>query len=119
MIEQIKEHFRKEYPKEGCGVIVEKQGVSKWIPCTNIAEKDDDFVIDTKQYLDIVKRYKILGIVHSHPDSPCTASENDKRYCNFLGIPYYIFSYPSMELEVLEPVQRVYNLIGKKYEELT
>jgi proteasome lid subunit RPN8/RPN11 len=85
MIQEILEHFKKEYPKEGCGVLVEK-------------------------------RYKIVGIVHSHPDLPCAASENDKKHCDFVGIPYYIFSYPSMDLEIVEPRKRVLNIIGRKYE---
>lgn len=116
MIKEIESHFQKEYPKEGCGLLIEKHQKTKWLPCTNVAERGEDFIIDPQEYINLVKRYKIVGIVHSHPDLPCEASENDKRYCDFLGIPYYIFSYPSMELEILEPKERVVSIIGRKYE---
>jgi len=116
MIQEILEHFTKEYPKEGCGVLVEKNYKVKWIPCTNVANKDEDFVIDPQEYINVIKKYKIVGIVHSHPDLPCTASENDKKHCDFVGIPYYIFSYPSMDLEIIEPKKRVLNIVGRKYE---
>ena len=46
MIEEIKSHFEKEYPREGCGVIGIVQGKKKWFPCTNIANDDSGFVID-------------------------------------------------------------------------
>lgn len=116
MIKEIERHFQKEYPKEGCGVLIEKNKKVKWVPCTNVAEKDQDFIIDPQEYINLVKKYKIVGIVHSHPDLPCTPSQNDKKYCNFIGIPYYIFSYPEMKLEIVEPKERIFNIIGRKYE---
>ena len=56
----------------------------------------------------------ILGIVHSHPDASNEASEHDIDCCNALGIPYYIFSYPDMELNIVEPKKRAYPLVGRE-----
>ena len=43
----IEEHFKLWYPKEGCGVLAVQNGKEKWFPCTNVAENDDSFTIDT------------------------------------------------------------------------
>ena len=45
-IEDIKQHFENEYPREGCGVLAVVKGKKKWFPCTNVAQDDEDFIID-------------------------------------------------------------------------
>lgn len=98
MIEDIEKHFKKWYPKEGCGIIAIINNEKTWIPCDNIADNDEDFVIDPTEYLRIKKRYPIYAIVHSHPDKSCEPTETDIAYCKALRINYWIFSYPGMEL---------------------
>lgn len=112
---EIEDHFSSEYPREGCGVIGISKGKLEWIPCKNIASDKDDFIFDSKEYLSIRRKYDILGIVHSHPDSSCEASESDINNCNALGIPYYIFSYPEMDLNIVHPKKNFNPLIGREY----
>lgn len=114
-LEEIEEHFRKAYPREGCGVLAVVKGRLKWYPCTNVAQEEDDFIIDSSEYLKLLKTTDIVGIVHSHPDSPPTPSLSDIESCNSLGIKYYIFSYPSMELQIVEPVKNIKELYGREY----
>ena len=114
-LKDIEEHFTSEYPREGCGVLAVSKGKLAWIPCKNIADSDDDFVFDSKEYFKIKKTHDIVAIVHSHPDASCEPSTTDINNCNSLGIPYYIFSYPSMEMHILEPVKNYYPLIGRTY----
>lgn len=115
MIEDIKKHFEKEYPREGCGIIAIVKGKKVWFPCQNVAEDDSDFILSSKDYFAIYKKADIFAIVHSHPDSSSEPSENDINYCNAIGIPYYIFSYPSMDLTILEPKVKSYPLVGREY----
>lgn len=115
MIEEIQEHFEKEYPREGCGIIGIVKGKKKWFPCRNVAEHEDDFVLSSEDYFDIVKRCDILAIVHSHPDASNEPSITDTNYCNALGIPYWIFSYPGMDLNIVEPQKLSHPLIGREY----
>ena len=115
-LEEIKQHFAKEYPREGCGIITVSKGKKKWIPCTNIAEEDNHFIIDTKEYLKIARTSDIIGIVHSHPDESSEPSELDINNCNALGKKYYIFSYPEMDLTVIEPERDTTDLYGREYE---
>lgn len=113
---EIEEHFSKWYPKEGCGVLGVIKGKLKWFPCDNVAPEEEDFIIDSRQYIAISQRCDIVGIVHSHPDASPEPSELDINYCNTLGIPYYIFSYPEMDLIKLEPVRETKALYGREYE---
>lgn len=114
-LEDIYEHFDSEYPKEGCGVLGVVKGKLQWFPCNNVANEEDEFIIDSQQYLQIKRKADIVGIVHSHPDAPATPSEHDLNMCNATGIPYYIFSFPSMELEKVLPVYKDKPLSGREY----
>ena len=116
MIEEIQEHFEKEYPREGCGVIGIVKGKKKWFPCTNTANTNENFVMSSLEYLDIKRRADIFAIVHSHPDATNEPSQHDIDCCNALGIPYYIFSYPEMKLNIIEPKTKAYPLIGREYQ---
>jgi proteasome lid subunit RPN8/RPN11 len=100
---EIKDHFKKSAPQEACGVIVNNFGVIEYFPITNIAKDDQDFIMDTDEYLNIYYSKEVVGIVHSHVNISCNPSEYDILQCNAVQIPYYIFSYPSMEMHLLEP----------------
>ena len=49
-LEVIEKHFKKWYPKEGCGIIGVVKGKSKWFPCENLAEEEEDFVINPDDF---------------------------------------------------------------------
>ena len=116
MIEEIRKHFEKEYPREGCGIIGIVKGKKRWFPCNNVAEDDNDFVLCSNDYFRIRQQADIAAIVHSHPNASNEASENDIKYCNALGIPYYIFSFPEMDLNIVEPEKNFNPLIGREYQ---
>lgn len=116
MIDEIRNHFEDEYPREGCGIIGIVQGKKKWFPCKNVAENEDDFIMCSIDYMKVKSKADIFAIVHSHPDATNEASQGDINNCNALGIPYYIFSYPDMELNILEPEKKVNDLFGREYE---
>lgn len=115
MIDEIQKHFKKEYPREGCGVIGVVKGKKKWFSCTNLAKDNENFILSSSEYLEIKKRADIFAIVHSHPNASNKPSEHDIECCNAIGVPYYIFSYPDMELNIVEPKKRAYPLIGREY----
>ena len=115
MIEEIQKHFEAEYPREACGVIGVVKGKKRYYPCENVAEDDNDFIMSSTDYMKHKRSMDIIGIVHNHPDADNRASEGDIDNCNALGIPYYIFSYPDMELNILEPEVNVNPLLGREY----
>ena len=101
--EQIYTHLNREYPKEGCGVIVLENEEYKWYPCTNIAKEEKDFMFDAKEYAKIHLKSTPKAIVHSHPNKSSKPSKIDIESCNFVNLDYYIFSWPSKELTILKP----------------
>ncbi len=115
-LHKIEKHFFKEYPNEACGAIIVRQGKSEWIPCKNVAENPEEgFAFDSSEYLKLSRTSDVVGIVHSHPDASSKASETDINNCNTLGIPFYIFSYPEMDLNILEPIKDRSELYGREY----
>ena len=115
-IEDIFSHFKEAYPREGCGVIGVVKGKSRWFPCGNIAEEDDDFVMDSTDYINASLRSDIVAVVHSHPDQDPEPSEADIKACNTLNLDYYIFSWPAGEMYHLEPDREKVPLLGREYE---
>lgn len=116
MLEDIKKHFESEYPREGCGVIGVVKGKKRWFPCKNVAEGEDDFVMCSEDWFRVRQQADIIAIVHSHPDSSNEASQADINNCNALQIPYWIFSYPDMNVNIIEPETLQTTLIGREYE---
>jgi len=114
-INDIKDHFDREYPREGCGVISVVKGKKEWFPVPNLANNDDDFIMDSDEYLKIMISSDIIGIVHNHIESTSDPSQMDIEMCNTLGIPYYIFSYPDMDLNIIQPDKSFIDLYGREY----
>lgn len=114
-LDEINEHFSECYPREGCGVLAVVKGNLEWFPCNNVAEDEDDFIIDSTQYIEVSQKGDIVAVVHSHPDASCEPSQSDIDYCNATGIKYYIFSYPEMELYTLYPETTKKELYGREY----
>ncbi len=77
MINEIEEHFSKEYPREGCGIIGIVKGKKRWFPCRNVATNEDDFIMSSEDWFDVKSKADILAVVHSHPDADNTPSESD------------------------------------------
>tara|TARA_B100000287_G_C20574524_1_gene757892 strand:+ start:368 stop:1063 length:696 start_codon:yes stop_codon:yes gene_type:complete len=112
---KIKEHFDNEYPKEACGILAVVKGKKEWFPVKNIAEENNNFIMDSDEYIKLMISTDIVGIVHNHINEDPEPSQTDIDQCNALGIPYYIFSYPEMDLKVLQPENNLTDLYGREY----
>ena len=116
LLSEIEQHLYNEYPREGCGILGVVKGKMQWYPCTNVAKENEEFILDSKQFIAYSNRMDIVGVVHSHPDGTPDPSEMDIKYCNTLNVPYYIFSYPGMEMRVIHPNREEKALYGREYE---
>lgn len=112
---EIEAHFALNYPREGCGLIGVVKGRYKWFPCKNIAQSENDFILDPKDYFNTCLKSDIIAVVHSHPNGSPEPSKNDIRGCNATGLDYYIFNYPNMDVFFMEPERRIPTLIGREY----
>ena len=77
------------YPAECCGLIVDK----KYIPCTNKATDDEQFILCPKDFARAESMGQIQAIVHSHPDGNAEPSEVDRVQMGIHGIDWVICAF--------------------------
>lgn len=107
----ILNHAAACYPRESCGVIVDRQ----YIECQNIADSDSEFVIDPRDIVRAERSGKIEGIVHSHPDGSTKPSTFDRLQMPLHGVPWVIAAYPEIDIKVHEPLPYAAPLINREY----
>jgi len=105
------EHANACAPREGCGAVVAGQ----FVPIHNRATDYDSFVMDGHDYVTASRQGRIEAIVHSHVDLPPLASVADRAFCEKLGLPWLIVSWPSGDYAVLEPCGAKAPLVGRQW----
>ena len=111
---EILKHLLDVYPEEGCGILQNKKGKLVWIPSTNEAENpEEEFIINSDDYLRASLTGDIYAIVHSHPNASPELSEADKKASNYFKIPYIVYSIPSGEK--VEYIPETKRLLGRDY----
>lgn len=89
-IEAIRAHAVAEYPRECCGLVVLQSRRESYMPCRNLAEGTDHFILDPEDYAAAEETGRITAVVHSHPDIPAAPSEADRVACEASGLPWFI-----------------------------
>lgn len=112
---EIISHLLEKYPEEGCGILQNKKGKLVWIPSTNEAENpEEEFVINSDDYLRASLTGDIYAVVHSHPNASPELSEADKKASDYLGVKYIVYSIP--DGSKVEYTPRENPLLGRTYE---
>jgi predicted phage tail protein len=102
--QQALHHAKTALPNESCGLVVDINGKEEYYPCNNIAiEGANSFTIDPEDWAKAEEMGTVLHICHSHPNSDLTASEEDIKNCNFLGLSWFIFDPENDECIELKP----------------
>lgn len=109
----IADHAARECPREACGLIVRVSDVLRYIECRNMAEQDNFFIMDPRDYLAASKLGEITAVVHSHPNYSPTPSEADRVACEASGLPWHIYSHPGGEWAYLAPTGYKSPLYGR------
>lgn len=109
-------HARDCYPREACGLVVVKAGREVYWPCQNVAGSADHFEIAADDYAAAEDAGEIVGVFHSHPDSPPEPSPADRVGCEASGVPWHILSVPSMRWHAFEPNGYEAPLVGRVFE---
>ena len=104
LLEAIWEHAAVDYPREACGLIVQKGRVQRYFRCQNTAaEPDEHFVMDPEDYATAEGWGTVIAVVHSHPDATSQPSELDKAQCDLMMVPWHIISWPEGDLRTIYP----------------
>lgn len=102
--EQALHHAKTSLPEESCGLVLDIEGKEEYYPCKNIAiEGANSFTIDPEDWAKAEETGTVLHICHSHPNGDLTASEEDIKNCDFLGLSWFIFDPENDKLEELKP----------------
>jgi len=92
-----------EAPLEACGLLTgQDNNVTKLYPMTNIDKSPDHFMMEPEEQFAVVKQMrkeglKMLGIFHSHPNSPARLSDEDMRLALTPNVVYVILSLKEQE----------------------
>ena len=99
-------HAQQVYPEECCGLLLNVDGVMKYIGNVKIYQatyKEKSFVIDPIDYANGEDLGEVLGIIHSHPDGEMVFSHADRMACKYLDLPFYLVEPESKSIIVLYP----------------
>lgn len=96
---QIVLHALDEAPREACGLIAGRDGLAKTvISMPNVAQQPRyAYEMDHRAFVDAMfdlqrQNLSLIGIYHSHPDSPPLPSQEDLRLAYYPEVEYLIVS---------------------------
>lgn len=91
-------HAREGFPLEVCGILGGRDGVTSEIyRMANTDQSNEHFMMDPKEQFAVIKDLRakgleMLGIYHSHPETPARPSEEDIRLALTPAVSYLIAS---------------------------
>lgn len=91
-------HCLEENPLEACGLLSGKNRMAyTWWPMVNVLKSRNEFAMDTRQIEDTFRKMEdkgeqLVGIYHSHPNSPPFPSPDDIAYAHYPEAVYIIVS---------------------------
>jgi proteasome lid subunit RPN8/RPN11 len=88
ILEQVLDHAKTAYPNEGCGLLVGRASVERFIPMKNISASPAEYEMDPAELIGVLRTLRgtgeqLVAIYHSHPHGPAELSRKD------IGQAYY------------------------------
>lgn len=98
IVDEMVAHAKSLAPVESCGYLAGKDGiVTTFYKMTNVDNSPEHFSFDPKEQFKVIKESRneglsVMGVYHSHPESPARLSEEDLRLLNDPNMVYFIVS---------------------------
>jgi len=110
------QHAKDCLPEESCGLLAVVKGKEKYFPCKNLATNlCSYFIIDPDDWAFAEDRGELIAIIHSHPTGPIFPSKTDKTACEYLGLPWHIYSPEQDDWFYFEPNGYKPPLLGREW----
>lgn len=107
-------HAADEYPRECCGLLVQRGRRVEYVRCDNVADSpEQEFRISPAEYVAAEDVGIIVGVCHSHPDATSRPSVRDIAICSEGDVPWHILSWPEADLRTITP--EAAPLIGRPF----
>jgi len=97
--DEIKAHAHTELPNEACGYVAgrDRMNGTTVYAMRNLDGSPEHFAFDPAEQFDVLKRAReadldLIGVYHSHPETPARMSEEDLRLLRDPGMVYLIYS---------------------------
>jgi [CysO sulfur-carrier protein]-S-L-cysteine hydrolase len=103
IVETVYTHAQAGLPNEACGYLGGNDGVVRtFYPMTNVDASPEHFSFDPKEQFAVVKearakKEELIGVYHSHPETPARLSEEDIKLFNDPNPTYVIVSLKNKE----------------------
>ncbi len=98
VLKEMVTHAQSLTPVESCGYLAGQNGViTTLFKMTNVDNSPEHFTFDPKAQFQVVKDARaaglaVMGVYHSHPESPARLSEEDLKLLNDPAMVYVIVS---------------------------
>ena len=115
LLTEIRSHAERDFPRESCGLIVVRKGRKRYIPCRNVAERNEHFIIHAEDQVAAEDIGEIVMVVHSHPNIPAVPSQADLVGCERSGVPWGIVNWPTGAVHEFKPSGYVPPLYGRVF----
>lgn len=106
---------KQQFPREACGIVVIFKGREKFIPCDNISQDNDSFVLSPEDFAKAEDLGEIVAIWHSHCGKTAQPSEPDLVSCEQHPYEWHIYATPLDSWYSFKPSGYKAPLIGREF----
>lgn len=111
ILAELTRHAREEAPREACGVVAG----GRYHRLENLSRSEHHFEMDMRGFLAVCRHAPVEAICHSHVGTSAAPSHLDRQGCEQSGLPWLILSWPSGDIETIEPCGWTDPLIGRPW----
>lgn len=120
LLDQVLAHCRECYPHEACGILAGRDGrVERVYGLTNAELSPVSYHVDPAEQFRVMKELRrdglgMVGIFHSHPESPAYPSARDVELASYPDASYVIVSLS----DIRSPEVRAFEIIEGRIAEM-
>jgi proteasome lid subunit RPN8/RPN11 len=113
ILEQIVDHAKQAYPKEGCGLLVGLDAVERFIAMNNVGVSTAEYEMDPAELIQALREMRnsgerLIAIYHSHPHGPAELSQKDIEQAYYPEAAQLLVSLADLE----RPQCAAFRIIG-------